>query len=362
MGGWYSWWTGRIGFDESQGEIRDNGRPKVALVIGITGIVGTSLAKILRRSDAPGGPWKVYGVAVGLSRGGLQTLLLSTFSAISTEERNCHDNGKMFQNVLDALLPNAPRLQHIVLQTGGKHYLGPFALAGKIPAHEPPFKEDMPRLPVPNFYYTLEDILFKTVKKKEGLTWSVHRPNAILGFSPWSLMNILGGLAVYAAICKREGLPFRYPGNRATWEQFGDASDAELIAEQELWACLDPNGKNQAFNVSNGDVFNYKRVWHLLAGKFGLEVAPYNGQPISMKEVMKNKGPVWDAMVEEHDLVPTKLDDVGNWWVVDFTLNTPAPMISNPNKAKELGFLGFCNTETSILHWVDKMRCKKIIP
>lgn len=66
----------------------------------------------------------------------------------------------MFQNVLDALLPNAPKLQHIVLQTGGKHYVGPFGLVGKVAGHEPPFKEDMPRLPVPNFYYTLEEIFF----------------------------------------------------------------------------------------------------------------------------------------------------------------------------------------------------------
>ena len=35
----------------------------VGLVIGVTGIVGNSLAEILPLSDTPGGPWKVYGVA-----------------------------------------------------------------------------------------------------------------------------------------------------------------------------------------------------------------------------------------------------------------------------------------------------------
>ncbi|KAH7365575.1 hypothetical protein KP509_18G035600 [Ceratopteris richardii] len=268
----------------------------------------------------------------------------------------------MFQNVLDALLPNAPRLQHIVLQTGAKHYSGPFNSRGKITIHEPPFKEDMPRLPVPNFYYTLEDILFESVKKKDGLTWSIHRPNAIFGFSPWSLMNILGGLAVYATICKHENLPFRFPGNRITWEQFGDASDAELIAEQEIWACIDQNGKNQILNVSNGDVFNYKRVWTLLAGKFGLEVIPYDEHHLSMKELMKDKGPVWDAIIEEHNLVPTKLEDIGNWWFVDLTLNKPFSSVLSMNKSKELGFLSFRNTEASILHWIDKMQRKKVIP
>lgn len=35
----------------------------VGLILGVTGIVGNSLAEILPRSDTPGGPWKVYGVA-----------------------------------------------------------------------------------------------------------------------------------------------------------------------------------------------------------------------------------------------------------------------------------------------------------
>lgn len=390
---WYSWWTGRIGSVSNPSKLRsssNDGRPKVALVIGITGIVGTSLAKILPRSDAPGGPWKVYGVArrpqprwfadspieyiecdvldesdTAEKISPLKDvthLFWVVWVSRSSEEKNCLDNGKMFRNVLDALLPNAPRLQHICLQTGGKHYLGPHSIAGKALAHEPPFREEMPRLPVVNFYYTLEDILFDTVKKKEGLTWSVHRPNVIFGFSPWSLMNLLGSLAAYAAICKHEGLPFRYPGNKVTWEQFGDVSDAELIAEQEVWASVDPSGKNHAFNVTNGDVFKYKRVWSLLAGRFGLEVPPYNGQPISLKEMMKDKESVWEEIVAEHDLIPTKLEDVGNWWFVDLVLNTPFTSVSSMNKSKESGFLGFRNTEASVLHWIDKMRRKKIVP
>lgn len=100
----------------------------------------------------------------------------------------------MFRNVLNAVIPNAPNLQHICLQTGRKHYSGPFELAGKAQAHDPPFHEDLPRLNVPNFYYTLEDILFEEVEKKEGLTYSIHRPGVIFGFSPYSLMNMVGTL------------------------------------------------------------------------------------------------------------------------------------------------------------------------
>jgi hypothetical protein len=107
---------------------------------------------------------------------------------------------------------------------------------------------------VPKFYHILEDIVFEAAKKEEGLTCSVHRPTIRFGFSPSSLMNIVGSLCVYAGICKHEGLPFKYPGNIIKWEQFMDVSDAELGAKQEIWATTDPYAKNRAFNCANGDV------------------------------------------------------------------------------------------------------------
>lgn len=381
----FSWWAARPHSGAN------GNKPSVALVIGVTGIVGISLAEILPQSNTPGGPWKVYGVArrrqpdwfvdspveyiqcdvlneeETLAKISALTDVTHLFWVVwvsrSTEEENVADNGKMFRNVLGALLPNAPNLQHVCLQTGGKHYIGPFSqLTGTIDIPDLHFREDMPRWPVANFYYTLEDILFETVKKKEGLTWSVHRPAVIFGFSPWSLMNMVGSLAVYATICKHEGLPFRYPGNQVTWENFSNVSDALLIAEQEIWAAVEPKAKNQAFNTTNGDVFLHKRIWSLLADKFGLEVPPYTGEAFSLEELMKDKGTVWDALVAENGLSPTKLEDVGNWWFVDKMLSLPYPCVYSMNKSKELGFFGFRNTETSLLYWVDKLREKKIIP
>src|ERR1044072_5899150 len=100
----------------------------------------------------------------------------------------------MLRNVLRAVIPNAPNLRHVTLVTGAKHYTGPFEILRKVEFHEPPFTEDLPRLDVPNFYYNQEDILFEETAKKEGVTWSIHRPLPIFGFSPYSLMNIVGTL------------------------------------------------------------------------------------------------------------------------------------------------------------------------
>ncbi|KAF8404927.1 hypothetical protein HHK36_009822 [Tetracentron sinense] len=372
----------------------DENPPKyqsVGLVIGVTGIVGNSLAEILPLPDTPAGPWKVYGVArrpqpswnsdhpllqyiqcdisdsddtlTKLSPlSDVTHLFYVTWTSRPTEPQNCDANASMFRNVLRAVIPNAPNLQHICLQTGRKHYLGPFESLGKIQAHDPPFHEDLPRLENPNFYYNLEDILFDEVEKKEGLTWSIHRPGTIFGFSPYSMMNIIGTLCVYAAICKHEGVPLRFPGNRAAWDGYSDASDADLIAEHQIWASVDPYAKNEAFNCSNGDVFKWKHLWKVLGEQFEVECAEFEEEGLSLEEMMKNKGEVWDEIVREKELLPTKLEEVGVWWFVDLVLGFKDSHLDSMNKSKEHGFLGFRNSNSSFISWIDKMKGFKIVP
>ncbi|KAK1392586.1 Progesterone 5-beta-reductase [Heracleum sosnowskyi] len=179
-------------------------------------------------------------------------------------------------------------------------------------AHDPPYSEDLPRLNAPNFYYNLEDILFEEVGKKDGLTWSVHRPGTIFGFSPYSMMNIICTLCVYAAICKHEGAVLRFPGTKEGWSSYSEASDADLIAEQEIWAAVDPYAKNEAFNCSNGDVFMWKHLWKVLAEQFEVECGEFEGgERMTLAELMKDKESVWDKIVEEKNLGASKLKDIG---------------------------------------------------
>ena len=362
----------------------------VALVVGVTGIVGNSLAEILPLADTPGGRWKVYGVArrprpswnadhpieyiqCDITDSNDTQTKLSVLTDVThifyvswtsrpTEEDNCKVNGVMLLNVLRAVIPNAPNLCHVSLQTGGKHYLGPFALIDKINSHEPPFTEDLSRLDTPNFYYTQEDILFEETKKKEGLSWSVHRPLVIFGFSPYSLMNVVGTLCVYAAICKYEHIPLKFPGTKRAWESYYMASDADLIAEQHIWAAVDTYAKNEAFNCSNGDVFRWKQLWKVLAEQFEIEEYGYEDGPrLRLAEMMKDKGPVWDEIVKENELQPTKLEEVAEWWVADATFGME-DIVDSMNKAKEHGFLGFRNSKNSLINWIDKTRAYKIVP
>ncbi|EOX98417.1 Progesterone 5-beta-reductase, putative isoform 1 [Theobroma cacao] len=404
------WWAGAIGaarlslclnklsfsFGQIlQKKLEEHDKPSkyksVALVIGITGIVGSSLAEILPFSDIPGGPWKVYGVArrprpawtnalpidyiqCNISNEEETQEKLSKLKDVthifyvawakkSSEAENCMVNGTMLRNVLKAVIPNAPKLKHVCLQTGRRHYTGPFDSVGKVQPHDPPFREDLPRLPVLNFCYTLEDVLFEEVKKKDGLTWSVHRPGVIFGFSPCSLMNIVGSLCVYAAICKHEGKPLRFPGSRQAWDGYWDASDADLIAEHQIWAALNRHAKNEAFNCSNGDVFKWKDLWKVLAKQFGIEDYGFHesDERHSLVEMMKDKGPLWDEIVREKGLVHTKLNEVGAWRFADAVLSGKS-LLDSMNKSKEHGFVGFRNSKTSFNSWIDKMKTHKIVP
>ncbi|MCO5582997.1 hypothetical protein L7F22_036902 [Adiantum nelumboides] len=184
----------------------------------------------------------------------------------------------------------------------------------------------MPRLHALNVYHSLEDSLVDRAGKRDGMTWSVHRPSIIVGFSSWNHTNLVSSLAVYATICKHEGTPFRCLGNATTWERFVDVADADLVAEQEV-------------------------------------PVPYSGKlVVTLEQMMKGKDEVWDEIVLKYGLHSTKLSEVGCWWYVDSLLSSSAATVLDMNKRKELGFVAFRNTERSILHRIDEMKHISYIP
>lgn len=220
-----------------QGNITSN----VALIIGVTGMVGVSLTECLKKPTALGGPWTVYGVSRRPLPTWLPSSLLDKYVNVDTlnqenthkilsplssqithlfwlalsvdesEEVNISLNSTMLSNVIKALTssPNT-KLSHVTLQTGTKQYMGPIfdpKFSTKLTSHVSPFKEDYPRLPFPNFYYALEDIL---ASYSNSFSHSIHRSSIIIGASTRSFFNFPLTLFVYALICKRENYPFRY--------------------------------------------------------------------------------------------------------------------------------------------------------
>lgn len=360
----------------------------MALIVGVTGIAGSGLAETLSLGDTPGGPWKVYGVARRPCPEWITTLnvdyiqcdiakteetrsKLSPLTDIThifyvswTGSEDVALNTLMFRNILDSVIPNAPSLKHVGLQTGIKYYWGNMAeMDSTNQPHDCPFYEDLPRLKQDNFYYNLEDLVYHTAAATR-ITWSIHRPALIFGFSPCSMMNTVSTLCVYAAICKHENKPLLYTGTQTSFTCLWDAVDSDLLAEHFVWTATQPGAKSEALNVNNGDVFKWKHLWKVLAREFGLEaVVGYEQgvEPVLLEDVMKDKDAVWDEIVKKNDLAPTKLRDIAAFWLVDVVFRNKETLCSM-NKNKELGFLGFRDSTKSFLNCINKMRAYKFVP
>lgn len=366
----------------------------VALIVGVTGMAGVALTEALKKPTALGGPWKVYGVSRRILPTWFPSSLLDKHITLDTlnmentrkllkplasqithvfwlainvnesEELNISCNSKMLSNVLNTLTsaPNST-LCHVSLQTGTKHYMGPIydsSLASQVIPHEAPFREDYPRLPFPNFYYNLEDMVSSYPK---SFTYSIHRTSIIIGASPRSIFNGLLTLSVYALVCKHGNYPFRFYGNKYTWEHFWDASDATVLAEQHIWASVTEKAKNQAFNCTNGDVFTWKMLWRVLCDVFDVEFVPFEEKEVfDVAEFMKDKGQVWDRIVEENGLYKTKMEEITTFGAANATLKVNFQHVCSMNKSREFGFQGYADTLKSVAPWVERLRQMKILP
>ncbi|KAM0022683.1 putative delta(4)-3-oxosteroid 5-beta-reductase [Helianthus debilis subsp. tardiflorus] len=281
-----------------------------------------------------------------------------------SEQVNISLNSTMLSNVLNALTssPNS-KLRHVTLQTGTKQYLGPIfdpSLSAQLVPRDAPFIEDYPRLLFPNFYYTLEDILTSYSK---SLTYSIHRSSSIIGASTRSYFNTLLTLCVYALVCKHQNYPFRYIGNKYNWEHFWDMSDARVLAEQQIWASVTDKAKNEAFNCTNGDVFTWKMIWKVLCDTFGVEFVPFDEkEKFDFVDFMKDKGEIWDGIVEENGLYKTKMEEITCFDALGQVLKLEIQHVCSMNKSREFGFHGYANTLKSIPEWVQRLREMKILP
>jgi len=352
----------------------------IALVVGATGMAGSNLADQLVEKG-----WTVYGlsrskknenksvkaiVADLLDVDGLTDALkdihpthvfFTTWMRNDTEEENIRVNSALVRNLLDVLSPKKS-VQHVALVTGLKHYLGPFeayAKEGTLP--ETPLREAQPRLELDNFYYAQEDEVHAAARR-DNFTWSIHRPHTLIGYAVGNLMNLGTTLAVYASICKEEGLPFTWPGSEAQWNGLSDVTDAKILAEQLIWASTTPEAQNQAFNIANGDTFRWKWLWQKIAGYFGLEAEGYNGAIRPLDERLAQKEEIWNKMAERHQLKESNLNRLASAWHTDLDLGRPIEVMTDMKNSRKLGFTGYASTEDSFFELFEKLKEERLIP
>ena len=347
-----------------------------ALVVGSTGITGGNLATHLAAKG-----WKVYGLArnpkhaagvdpvptdlldpaslkATLAPLSITDVFYTTWLRQPTETENVRVNGAMMENLFSALADHT--IRHAALTTGTKHYLGPFESYGQTAA-ETPFRENNPRLPGENFYYTQEDILY-TASARQGFTWSVHRPHTIIGYAHGNAMNMGVTLAVYASICRETGHPFVFPGSEFQWNSLTDVTDARLLASHLEWAAITPAAHNVAFNVVNGDVFRWRWLWPQLATWFGVDAAgPPN--PIAPLEThMQHAASIWAGIAAKYNLAEPDIDRLVSWWHTDADLGRELACINDMSNSRRLGFTAYQDTPASFFDLFTLLRGLRLIP
>jgi nucleoside-diphosphate-sugar epimerase len=264
-------------------------------------------------------------------------------------------NENMLRNLLDALTGGG--LRHLSLLQGTKAY-GAHLHPIRVPA-----REHSPRDPHANFYWLHEDLV-RERSQADGWAFTIWRPQLIVGPNYGVVMNIPPVIGAYAAIRRAEGLPFSYPGG-ASW--VWEAVDTRLLAEAMSWAADASSAADEIFNITNGEVFEFRDMWPALATTLGVEVG--NDSPLSLAEYLPPRAELWDRVVRDHGLRPIPLPELlgesHHYADVCFAYGTetaPPPTYLSTVKLRQAGFSGACDTEKSFCHWLRVLMDRRILP
>jgi nucleoside-diphosphate-sugar epimerase len=272
------------------------------------------------------------------------------------DERQMKTNEAMLRNLLDALQAGARGLRHVTIMQGTKAY------GGHVEPAPVPAKERWPRHDHPNFYWLQEDML-RERQARAAWTFSILRPQIVLGYAVGSPMNIVAAIGAYAAVQRELGEPLHFPGGG---RYINAASDARLIAQAAHFVATHEVAANETYNVVNGDMLVWQDLWSSIARRFGMEAG--TDRPMSLTTAMPAREDVWQRIVERHRLQRLTLEQmVGSSWqftdrALAYGLEHPANSVLSPVKLHQHGFYGCMDTEDALHHWLERMQDAKLLP
>jgi nucleoside-diphosphate-sugar epimerase len=264
-------------------------------------------------------------------------------------------NNAMLRNVIEPLVAGKSTLKHVSILQGTKAYgvhLHPIAI---------PARESDPRDNHANFFFDQQDYI-RDAGEKHGFTYTVLRPQLVTGKTPGAL-NVLPAIGVYAAIRREKGEPFSFPGGPSfVWEM----ADAELVGQVMAWSAQSPQAANQIFNVTNGDVFEWRSVWPAMAKTLGVQVGA--DAPASVAQYIRDNTDVWAKIVEKYGLASGDLRAfVGQGdQHVDFAFAYGAPAgpvaFVSTIKLRKAGFNAAVDTQDAFCDALQAFIDRKLLP
>jgi nucleoside-diphosphate-sugar epimerase len=344
---------------------------RVALVAGASGIVGHAVAAELKRQG-----WIVRtlarrpiagmdGIPVDLSDREATALALKRaadtthlfYAALSQDPDlaiEAERNGRMLGNVLDGLEAAGTSLQRVVSYEGFKIYGIHLGANVRTPARE----TDPPHMP-PNIYLSQQAQLKARAANGAWDTVAL-RPDVVVGDIYGNPMNIALVVGVFAALSRELGVPLRFPGTDKAYGQLVQFTDAGVLARASVWAATDEKASGEVFNITNGDVFRWERMWEDVARHLGLDIGP--PVPLTLARHMADKGPIWRVIAQRHGLVQPDLTKLVGWPFGDFIFHTESDVISDVNKIYEFGFTERMSSAKSLTNAIDSLKRQKVLP
>jgi len=263
----------------------------------------------------------------------------------------------MLKNCLEPLEAAGNPLEHVSLLQGTKAYgihLHPMPV---------PARERNPRDPHANFYWLQEDYL-KARAAAAGFRWTILRPQLIIGSAYGVAMNLAPVIGAYGAICRELGQPMAYPGGISwVWE----AVDSRLLANVFVWAGSAPQAAGLHFNVTNGDVFEWRDLWPVLADTLGVATGP--DTPRELSHWLPEHSAVWDRLVAKHGLrkvaLPALLGESHHYadFCFAYGMNTPPPpAFVSTIRLRQAGFTEVCDTQETFRYWLQSLIDRGVLP
>jgi nucleoside-diphosphate-sugar epimerase len=273
------------------------------------------------------------------------------------ERKQMEVNLAMLRNLFEPLHKVARHLKHVTVLQGTKAY-GAHICPMPVPA-----RERAPRHAHENFYWLQEDYIRE---KQSGRSWSwtILRPQLVVGEAVGSNLNVIPAIGVYGAIWKEAGLPLSFPGGPP---YLFELVDVDLLARSMEWAAVTPACRNEHFNITNGDVFRWPEVWPTVADSLGMKVGP--PKPLSLVREMPKHAAEWAAIVRKYDLrAPADMHQfVGeSFGLTDFAFAYGAkevnPILVSTIKARQAGFHDCIDSEDLLKKCFRRFQELRLLP